>query len=485
MSRRIYFKEGVHSFSGILKFKLISGSITIFGASVAPEFSSTIFAPIYQLPIPVFSAGPFCIEFFEVTPNEVRSIDLSHHQTAPNNFCELFSLVYYSPGNFGPVYPKPLFRKIKEVLNSTKPIRIFLFGEKGVGKSTLAHFLVNSLKSSVKPSNSSDTFFDYLTSSNMNSESLFNEADTFFSYEDDIDTKSQSQINSFVDRKICFIDLDPGQPSISQPTTISYTGNCPFIFNSSEHNYHISDHKYSVHTSNLSSTIPSFLQGVSKISKQVDCITGVHYSIVNSHGWIQKDGLGLQKKMIKHLHPDLLICLYKSSAGQPDIIHPNQLNLEIKITKRTQLKNPRSLRYVRYSTYLLSNTSKGFASIQPFCFPIQQFNYVFPIPSFSHFLRNIPRILNGSLVNLCHDDTEYNSPPKNSECLFKISPVKCMECYGMGIIRSIDISQKCIYIATPETIEVFANVNTLIYVPKEISLSLFRDIPRFHLTFAK
>lgn len=505
MSKLVVFQGGTHSFYGVLKMKVIYGTISIFGATVGKGFSETLYSPFHQLAIPIQSDNPFCIQFTEVQGNELHPSEIPFYDTCPDDFTQIIPFVFYSYGNKGPKYPNKLVKKINDLIISNKPIKILLYGGKGIGKSTLSNYLVNMLKSfpassnlNIKECNEEE---EQAEENQEEKNGDDNKVDpVYYHFVDDekeINTDDDDDIQIF-NRKVGYVDLDPGQPEISLPTTVSFTKDCPFQFGSSEHHLSFAEECYSVSSVNLSSVISNFLFSTKLFGRIFDHNNSnsknlPQFTVINSHGWVENDGFQLQLSIIESFKPDLVICLHKNTNPPPNNFTKNQFNIEIKPIREVMHLEPINLRNIRFERYFMmkqpstkANPSFMYSpicSISPLSFPIKRFRYSFPYDT--NILRcfsQIPRILTCSLISFCIDNSRYNEN-EEEKFLFSLVNPKSMKCCGFGFVRAVDIQKQIIYIITPEDPEKLKQANTILFITSNVPSSFLRDSNRFSLTY--
>lgn len=525
MLKRIVFQEGTHSFYGVLKIKIIYGTVSIFGATVSKGFSDVIFVPFHQLAIPIQSDKPFCIQFDEVQEKEIHLNELQYYDFTPDGFTQILPFVYYSYGNKGPRYPKKLIKKINDILISNKSYRIYLYGGKGIGKSTLSNFLVNILKSfpaspekfqdddclkeeeadnikeksqnNAQEENQNNVQEDNLNTNQEENQSSNNNAESKYYHflddqSNDIDDDDSNNDQIF-NRKVAFVDFDPGQPEISLPTTVSYTEDCPFLFGSSEHHSCLAHEKYSLSSINISNISSNYSYSTFLIGKKFNKNNSSDKNeliVINSHGWIEDIGFQLQIETIKSMKPDLVICLYKNKDRPPRKINDNQFNVEIKPIREVVHLDPIYLRNIRFERYFMLKKDvdsvacclyQPISSMVPIPFPIKQFRYSFPgDTNIKRCISQVPRVLNCSLISFCIDTSSYR---KEEELLFSIVKPRVMKCCGFGFVRAVDVSKQVIYIITPEDEEVLKHANTIMYITSNLPPSFIRDSNRFYLPY--
>lgn len=519
MSHLVAFPPGVHSFYGALKIKVIYGTITIFGATVGKGFSDKIFSPFHQLAVPIQSDKQFCIQFTEVQENELHPNEIPYYDKCPDGFTQIIPYVYHSIGHKGPRYPNKLIKKINEIIISNKTTKILLYGGKGIGKSTLSNFLVNMLKSypankeindtedNVEEEEENENKQEEKPNENENKQEenpneKDNDNDTEEKYyhfiNDESELTTEDDNDQTFNRKVAFVDLDPGQPETSLPSTLSFTKDCPFLFGSSEHHSHFADERHCVSGVNLSSITSNFLFSTRMFSRVFDqnnlkSKDDPKFIVINSHGWIESDGFQLQLSIINSFNPDLVICLHKNTVPPPNKFTNNQFNVKIKPIREVMHLDPLNLRNIRYERYFMmkqptiqsipSFLYSPISSMKPICFPIKRFRYSFPYGiNVLRCLSQIPRLLNCSIVSFCIDTSKYKEE-EDKKYLFSLVSPKAMKCCGFGFIRAIDVQNQLIYIITPENEEELKQSNTISYLSSSVPNSFLRDSRRFSLTY--
>ena len=138
MSDEIHdFNRGSHSFYGMMRITIVSGSPILNGATLYKGFISDIFAPVYGLPITFECTETFKMKIVPLQEDAISKREYSFYfpSKIPEGFEQLSKCIFYSSINHGATYPFELRHHIDSILEQ-KPSKFFIVGSKGVGKST-------------------------------------------------------------------------------------------------------------------------------------------------------------------------------------------------------------------------------------------------------------------------------------------------------------------------------------------------------------
>ncbi|OHT00952.1 hypothetical protein TRFO_32213 [Tritrichomonas foetus] len=428
------FNAGDHSFYGAFDLELLSGKITFFGASFNQGFKDKIFAPFHQLPLVIHSEDQFEINFTSLEEKDFDPCEYRFYDYCPETYTEIMPRVYYKEGMHGASYEKETIDKIDEIVKGS-PKKIYLFGPKSFGKSTMSRFLVNKIKSA---------------------------------------THEQP-------RKVIFVDLDPGQSEISLPSILSCKIDCPFLLNPSEHNSIIADFLCPNFSLSINDTETHFMKSSKEIAKKISKWQNEYFIVINSHGWVEKQGYENHVKLIDTFRPDIIFVLHRKNNDPIEINGekykiPNRVNVPITPIKGEMSSDPKILREIRFTGYFLRN-NRSISTQMPQEVPIRNVRFTFTF-NINDMKSQIAKILNGSLVLLCNDNFVYK--PSNN-LLFTLVNPHYMKCVGFGFVRFVDVKNEKLYIVTPVDMK---RVNTIVHQGLRPPSVLFRDSERFQVTYS-
>ncbi|KAH0790764.1 Polynucleotide 5'-hydroxyl-kinase NOL9 [Histomonas meleagridis] len=415
------FNGGIQSFYGAMEITVSSGNPVIHGAALSQGYSNHFFAPVYTLPITFESNIPFTLRISPIPKEQIAPTERSFYfpRNTPEGFNKIFEGVFHSPIIKGPTYPQATDRFLNS-LSKKNPTKIFVAGNKSSGKSTFSKYIINKL----------------------------------------INTQ----------QSVYFLDLDPGQPELFLPGTISLTTITNYLFNPPEFNSMLAKKVFFVGTTSLPENLDYYMTCVSELLKE---IPNDAFVVINSFGWVKDLGLILHQNLIKMINPGVTFMLHSVDEVPASI---NNLQFQVEINPRSgPLKiSPKVHRETRIATFFRRGFN-GISTQQPIVVPLSDVRICFlccevaPCETLT--------ALNGSLVALCNDTRPF-MPPRTKVSLLRMIPP--IECNGMGIVRAIDKENGIIYIITPNpNIEFNTLVQGLIYLPSEVFTETLRADANF------
>ena len=146
-SQKIDFNAGCHSFYGMMKISVISGSPSILGANLSPGFTNIFFAPIYNLPIMFESDSSFSLRITPLPSNHLTFNEFKYYlpKDIPDGFNKIANGVFHSPIIKGISVPPPVQRFVDRISSGRNASTIMICGNKGSGKSTFTRYFINRL----------------------------------------------------------------------------------------------------------------------------------------------------------------------------------------------------------------------------------------------------------------------------------------------------------------------------------------------------
>lgn len=409
------FNAGAHSFYGMMQIKIISGSPVLNGATLYPGFIGNIFAPLYNLPLTMEATETFKMIISPLPENQISKREYSFYfpKKAPDGFKQLARCIFYSPMIHGAAYPIQLIKFIDQLITK-KPTKIFVAGNKGVGKSSLSRLIANKILS--------------------------------------------------VHGKVGFLDLDPGQPEFSLPGTVSFSVLSSFVLEPPERHTKVAQVSYYYGGASVTENITHFQKCIQEVVKN---IPSDMFVIINSFGWVVDLGLELHKSICDLILPENLIMLTKPSE-QVAPIRGYMFKSEITSKPGIFTISPKEQREVRIIAYLTSNNTP-FSSINPIAINLRTIHIGLICVDVEP--TEILTALNGSIVALCNDTRNFAPNKKLVTILREVPPLLCQ---GFGLVRAIDKANGMLYIITdvaPDTI------NTVIMGAINTPVACFLDTP--------
>jgi len=419
----ISYKNGSHSFYGIMKIYVNSGNFIINGAQKVMGQSFTASAPIYSLPITLESESAFSINISPISQDNLHPSEIPYYfpSNIPEGFTSYFPGVMYSPIFHGPSFPKSACFYLDSILKYP-PSKTFIAGNKGAGKSTFTRFFVNKVISKYG--------------------------------------------------KVGLIDIDPGQPEVSIPGSISFAILDDYLLHPPERNITPDAISYFYGSNSVSDNLPLYLECVSSIMEHVPSDL---YCIVNSFGWVNDLGLKVHQDLMQVIKPENMIFLAKAN----DTIAPireRMFVVNIESRPGAQSIKPKQQRDIRvlslFNKYLrpLSCIHPQFISFSDVRIGIM-YSEVHP----TEYLT----ALNGSLVALCFDDRNY---PQSKKLITIIKSITSIRAIGFGIVKAIDKQTHQFALIT--NLNLAENkINTILMGSVCPPIEVYKDSPRNEANF--
>lgn len=407
-SQVLNLNAGSHSFYGMMKLTVLSGSPTVLGAILSPGFEDIIFAPIYNLPIMFECESSFSIRVTSLPTNFITFPEFKFYlpKETPEGFNKILNGIFHSPIIKGISIPDPVQKFVDRVSSYRNPSTIMICGNKGAGKSTFTRYFINRLLN--------------------------------------------------LQRKVACLDIDPGQPEFSIPgcLTLTYVDN--FCFNNPEHNtIQRKQHRIFYGAISPSDNLDYFKACVSYLMHQFNTENSEEedsnsanendtFLVVNSFGWIQDLGLTIHKDLINEIiHPKQTIVVHKPDENPPALADPM---FRYKVTPKSGPNSisAKVLRDLRILGYF--RRKQNFVSVQqPIEVKLQdvRIGFLTVIVPPSEALT----ALCGSIVALLNDERHF---PKSKKLVSLLKAAPICNCNGFGFVRAINKEKGFLYIVTPE-----------------------------------
>ena len=409
---------GLNSFYGIMKFKVNSENIELNGAILKPNVFYDLIAPIYSLPLTLFSQNPFTIDLIPIPQDSLHNeeIHLYFLNFIPDGFQQVSSGIYFSFIFNGVVYPRPCLKFIDTIILS-HPTTLFISGEKGIGKSTFSRFLINKI--------------------------LTHYSDVYY------------------------LDIDPGQPEFFLPGTISLVHYTEYLFQPPEFNTNLSHQSLFYGGISPSDNISFFFECLNQLNST---IPKGSYLIINSFGWIEDLGFIIHQDLLKILTPEHVFVLHKADSN-PILIRDRSFKVQINPRPGLISYKPFSLRDLRLITYI-TRSNLPISSQQPQIIDLTKCRigfYCIECPP-----TECLTVLNGSIVCLCNDDRKFPETNKPINILKTMVPLTSL---GYGLVRAICRKSFKLYIYTPLNLSEI-HVNTILMGSVLTPEVFYKDSPR-------
>lgn len=431
-SQDLNLNAGSHSFYGMMKITVLSGSPTVLGAILSPGFSDTFFAPIYNLPLMFECESAFSLRVTTIPSNFLTYPEFKYYlpKDIPEGFNKVLNGIFYSPIIKGISVPVPVQRFVDRVSSSYNPSTIMICGNKGAGKSTFTRYFINRLLN--------------------------------------------------MEKKVACLDIDPGQPEFSIPGCLSLTYIDNFCFNNPEHNtIQVNQRRIYYGSITPSDNLDYFKACVSCLMQQFNAENTEEdadsnskndtFLVVNSFGWIQDLGFTIHQDLIKEI-----IC-----PKQTIILHkPDE--------KPAPLADPMFRYEVQPKSGQISLTTKMFRDLRILGYFRRKQNYVSIQQPIEVNLRDI-RIgfltvyvppsetltaICGSIVALLNDERQF---PRNKKLVSLLKSPPICSCNGFGFVRAVNKEKGILYIVTPEKDAIF---NTILMGQVSVPSNFFTETLR-------
>ena len=418
--RKLTLEPGLHAFYGAAKLTLHDGSVVFRGARLPIGFTGEFVFPFHAL------YGTMSVETkAEITLEEVPKTSFAEceleYLTAPKasaNFEQIFETLFYTATGVEPDYPASLTDKVREILDG-EPSKILICGRNG--KSTFSRFLVNAIISKYG--------------------------------------------------HCFFVDLDPGQPDRTLPEILSMRRIESFVLGTPEHLTRVDREKLQIYTGEVTCTKIQFYQAVLKL---VDACPERKFIVINSHGWCEGTGNDIQKDLVTLFQPNHVMVIYTEGTEAPEIVS-DQFNTCIKMKPPLKEISKRDHRDLRIATYFLRGQPPVVAQ-QPITFKLSAIRFGLAFDGYFDFSQ-VPALISGSLVYLCHDDRQYKPIRKQ---LTIVKTLSALQCVGVGVVKAIDVESDAVYIATPDQP---TNVNLIVVSAQPLPTVLLTGNPRCQVTY--
>lgn len=403
-SQVLNFNAGSQAFYGMMKLTIISGTPTIMGAVLSPGYSQNLFAPLYQLPMMIESDSPFSINVQSLPSSSVAQSELNFYspRETPEGFNKIGNFLYHSPLIKGVSVPTPVEKFVDRTVTYKTPSIIMICGGKGAGKSTFSRYVVNKL------------------------------------------------LNN--DRKVVYLDIDPGQPEFSLPGVLSLTFIDSFSLLPPEHNtMNRNQIKIYYGSNSPNDNLEYFMQCIKYLMDQYRQIAfrdksdeSDSFLVVNSFGWIQDLGFTIHQELINDIiKPKQVILLYTPDTTPPQLAE-KIFKYQVQPKSGVVSISPLIHRNIRIHTYFRRNRDYLVLQ-QPNCIQLRDVRISFitiRVPPTEALT-----VLSGSIVGLLNDPRHF--PRSKTLVSLLKEPPQC-PCVGFGFIRSIDKEKGLLYITIPE-----------------------------------
>ena len=319
----------------------------------------------------------------------------------------------------------------------------------------------------------------------------------------------------YTHKKVALLDVDTGQPEMSVPGMISLSHisqpftTPPHVHMITGNQKHIGAYYYG-HVSCKSNPM-LYTSMASKLLHLHHKNTPHIPLVMNTSGWIKGMGYEILSSLLDICNPKHVVQIVGSTRGKMfDLSNQEKSNRIIHTvptflnpTSSTQYLMPKScFRTLRICTYfmggyeaLLTETtaeisSSGNASIadeansiarylalqKPYQVPVSSIKCYVPnqqdIASYGDEMECIYDILNGSIVGLCHSSSLSKNFKNHGFFITErdTNGLFIPKCFGLGIVRSIDLERKILYVLTPIVPE---NINVLVLGQIELPTECF------------
>ena len=419
MSKGTSFAPGKHSFYGMMHIYVEVGNPCVNGASLKPGFCGDIFAPLYGLPYTFESNEAFAMTISSLSQDVLSPKEIKYYlpKSPPDGFKEICAGVFYSQIIHGCVYQQALINFVENTLNK-KPSKIFIAGNKGAGKSTLSRIVANKVISRYG--------------------------------------------------HVGFLDLDPGQPEISLPGSISFSVLDTFILSPPERHSHLAQLSYFYGSSSMSDNIEHFQRCLEELIKGLPSDI---FIIVNSFGWVADLGLTLHQEFLDAIQPENVIMLTKPEEKSSPI-RGYMFRTEVTAHPGPMQVTPKEQREIRICSHFLSGRG-SISCQQPYVFSLRNIHVGFVCVDVKP--TETLTALNGSIVALCSDMRAF---PQNRKYLTLLKEPYPIRVVGYGLVRAIDKENGLLYVISRESYEIIGNVNTILMGAINTPGDFYLDTPR-------
>ena len=430
------FEPGCHSFYGKMKARVLEGSCLVQGYLIKPtDFDYEFYSPISNIPLQFISQDKFKLLITPI-PN-INESDPSKTNIAfylfpifqINNgktlvdFKELCPGVYFSDKYQNLSYNEEDIKYIDE--NTRDTTIFFITGDTGSGKSTFTRFLTNHLLNK----------YEYVN----------------------------------------YIDCDPGQSEFYLPRTLGITYVNSPIFKPPE--------IYKTYEQRITPfgylSIKDIDQYIEHIEKALRLIKKGYPVVVNSLGFVHKFGVLIHKALFQVIRPNISILLSREGLRDPlDELFNRCKPIKIKNAPVSLNISPIQKREMRYVSYFCRNQLAS--TQQPKSIKLD--SIYFYLQNKEVPLSELFTYCVGLVCFFIRDKSIYSAKEEEKE-REKTSFVKVIRSdmppksiCGAGLIRGVDLSEKLLYINTPDDVSSIK----IIFIPSsEFVSSLLTDYPKY------
>ena len=416
-SKVLSLPAGQHAFYGLAYVTILKGKPLVLGADLSTDYSFELFAPIYKIPVQFECQTEFSMRVDPIPDENIGTDELRFYfpRSVPEGFNEVARGLFHSPIIRGASWPTAAVNFI-DGFTGRKACVVFVGGPKGVGKSTLTRYVVNRVLS-----------------------------------------KRES---------VCLLDLDPGQPELSLPGTVSCTVLNEYLVNPPEHTSKVAQQIRYLGTIKPDSNIEYYLACVKDL---VGGMSRDMFVVVNSFGWVKDLGLEIHKKLMEILQPEITLVLYPKGEA------PAELNKRIFRIESAPRSGVFSLsaaahRDLRLSSYFMRG-SENLCCQEPLEVELASVRIGFVNADVDP--RETLTAICGSIVALCKDERPF---PRARTMVSLIAAVPPMPCVGFALVRAIDKANGRLYLLTHLEADDF---NTIlcgaIHTPRVLYAESFRS----------
>lgn len=412
---------GQHCFYGAARFTVVTGSIEFQGAQISAGYTDRFVFPLSGL-----EGCMKVTEQAEVTLEEIPKENFCDFElryltapAPPQDYEQIFETLFYSKAIQTPFRPEQAVQKVEEIV-SGPPVKIFICGR--LGKSTFSRVLANAIISR--------------------------------------------------HGHCYFVDLDPGQPERTLPELMSITRLEQFTFATPEHLTNSAPDSLKIYTGE---TTFSKIQSYQAVLNIADACPADDFVVINSHGWCDDIGNGIQKDFVTIFRPNHVLVFTAEGTDPPQIVS-DQFNIVIQPRRPPKEISKREFRELRTATYFMRGQLPVVAQ-QPISFRLSQIRFGFAFEGYFDFSQ-VPALISGSLVYMCHDDRQYKPLRKRITVVKNLIALKCL---AVGIVKAIDVEHDVVYIATPDRPK--DDVNLIVVSSQPVPVACFGGNPRCQVTY--
>lgn len=405
---RLDFSSGPQSFYGVLHVTVLSGTPVLHGARLTPGFSGTVRAPLYSLPATFESSSAFSLQLTApardcVTPSE-RPFYFA--RSPPIGYYDLFAGVYHSNIYRGAVYPQPAEAFVASLLRRPRAV-LFVAGGKSAGKSTFARYLANRIVSERG--------------------------------------------------RVAFLDIDPGQPELALPGTVSLALLSDFLLNPPERQCRTAQRVLPVGAVSIPDCCERYFACVQRLLGEVPDDAFV---VVNSFGWVHDLGLTMHERLLEMVRPDVAFVMHRPDEA-PARVCPRIFAVEVSPAQAPMAIYPKRQRELRIAAYFAECAGEA-----PRAVPLRRLRVAFLCKRVHP--REALTALSGALVALCRDERSF-APAERMVSLLREAPEA--ECCGFAVVQGFDMEREMAYLMTP--VEVEEDFNTMVMGTVQVPADMY------------